>query len=410
MQGQPIDYAVREAREGTLSIDNFGWIAYVLTMHNKDGFFFSFIPSPELTHFLEDFWHHISDLTSKVKEVYDAAVNALIKLGEAAVGLLVMAAKTVQLALSQREGAVIALGGIMRETDDSLPIEPLTDLARNPQEQLSIRKKAVEALGESDQLAAQESLLELMAHSDDNLTSDEIFAEINEQIRSILAQTQNIENQINDLNHRLKRPIAQIAALDNESIKVQGEIEKYKQISKAWSIGINQLADLAAQKSPSELKVSQIRVVIGRCNNLAQQRRDKSKLLDDMLDSFSLQVAQNSKLLSDIHQSHTNVRQELSQVALLAKEDGLPSQLDNRLQSMISKNTMVESTLQNLSSWDPKTLSKRTKSGLADRELEEMNNRDNENLQQLHGAIITGVDGSVTINVAGRDSISVDSS
>ena len=39
-----------------------------------------------------------------------------------------------------------------------------------------------------------------------------------------------------------------------------------------------------------------------------------------------------------------------------------------------------------------------------------MNNRDKENLHQLHGATITGVDGTVTINVAGRDSISVDSS
>jgi hypothetical protein len=45
MQGQSIDYAVREAREGTLRIDDLGWITYVLTMHNKDGFFFSLLTS-----------------------------------------------------------------------------------------------------------------------------------------------------------------------------------------------------------------------------------------------------------------------------------------------------------------------------------------------------------------------------
>jgi len=405
MQGQPIDYAVREAREGTLSIDDYGWIAYVLTMHNKDGFFFTFTPSPELTHFLEEFWLHISNLTSKVKEVYEAAVDALIKLGAAAVGLLVMAATTVHLALPQREGAVTALGGIMRETDDTLPIEPLTELARNPQEQESIRKKAVEALGESDQLAAQESLLELLTLPDDNLTAEEILAELDQRIRSILTETQTIENEINDWNNRLEPLVAQIASLENESIKVGNEIEKYKQISKTWSNGINRLAELAARRSTPELMADQIDAMRIHSNKLAKQTRDKYQLVDNMLQSFSVHLAQSSNLRSEIHRDRSNIRQKLSQVTLLAKEVGLPRQLDRQLQSILSKITTGESTLQKVSGWDPTDLFKRTQSGLAAREFVEMNNRDDENLSQLDGASIIAADRTFTFKVVGRDSI-----
>ena len=408
LQGQPIDYAVREAREGTLSVDDYGWIAYILTMHNKDGFFFSFTPSPELTRFLEEFWSHIANLTSKVKEVYEAAVDALIKLGAAAVGLLVMAATTIRLALSQREGAVIALGGIMREKDDPLPIEPLTELARNPEEQKSIRKRAVEALGESDQLAAQESLLELLTVPDDNLTAEEILAELDQRTRSILTETQTIENESNNLNDRLEQLVDQIASLDSEGITVQKEVEKYKQISKTWSSGINQAAELATRRLTPELTVNQIHALRIHCNKLAEQLGVKDQLIDNMFESFTLRLAQSGKSLAQIHQDRSNIQHKLSQVNLLTEEVGLPRQLDRQLQSILSKISTVDSTLQKVSGWNPTDLHKRIQHGINAPEFGDKDNRDRENLRRIDGASVIAADGTVTFRVVGSDSIDTD--
>ena len=405
IQGQPIDYAVREAREGILSVDEYGWIAYILTMHNKDGFFFSFTPSPELTQFLEEFWIHISNLTSKVKEVYEMAVDSLIKLGKAAVGLLVMAVTTIRLSVSQREGAVIALGGIMRETDDPLPIEPLTELAKDSMEQKSIRKRAIEALGESDQLAAKESLLELLTTPDDNLTKEEILTELDEQIQIILTETQTIENASNELYNLCKQFETWLASLDNESIRVRDKIEKYKHIGIAWSNGINQLAELATKGSTDELTANQVRAMIARCNKLVEQKRDKSRLLDKVFESFSLQLAQGNNVISEIHRNHSNLIQKLNQATLSANEIGLPRQIDHQLQSIRNKITAVEPMIQKVSNWNSKDLLKSTQSGLAAHEFVELDKLDDENLSKLHGASVRAADGIVTFRVVGRDNL-----
>ncbi|WP_420627409.1 CHAT domain-containing protein [Candidatus Leptofilum sp.] len=153
-----VDHAVREAREITLRVDEFQWMAYVLAMHKKDGKFFEFSLAPELSKILEQVWLYIADLGSEIKETYDAALQGLVNLGKSVVGLLLMVVETTQMQIKQRNGATEALGEIMDATGDTLPIEPLSNIIKKTDEPIPLRHEALKALFKSDTDESREQI------------------------------------------------------------------------------------------------------------------------------------------------------------------------------------------------------------------------------------------------------------
>jgi DNA-binding response OmpR family regulator len=177
--GSPIDYAVREAREGILSLRDCGyeWMAYMLAMHNKSGHVFQFAPAPEIAQLLEEIRTHIANLASTVKEVWEAAIEALVKFGEAVVGLLVEVVERREMLPRQREGAVEVLGEIMTVTGDDLPAETLSAVAKNPVESETIRERAAKALKRSQPARARRSLerSQTKLESSQNLATEDVY-------------------------------------------------------------------------------------------------------------------------------------------------------------------------------------------------------------------------------------------
>jgi hypothetical protein len=403
--GYPIDYVVREAREGILGLKDYEyeWMVYLLAMRSKTGQLLESALDPELARLVDEIWAHIKNLASTVKEVYDAAFKALVEFGEAVVGFLVMVVETVQLPLSQREGAVKVLGEVMAQTGDILPVEPLADVVQNRDEPMSIREEAIRALGQSDAEDSRKTLVELWLDKTVDVPLREwVYEEVDEQTKELITEVRQIEDDTDGLNQRVAQLASQVAPLSHQAEEILENFQQSQDIDRAWSEEVSQLVDFADRLFVRDMTVAQLDAIRINCNQLAQQGREVSQQLGTMIGSFLKRLAQSNVSVTrlELLEQQQNLQRGLEDAVSRSEELGLEKNLDSSFEKVRSNLDATERQLDECEVQNPLEYI-----AAAVPERQERNERDQANLNRLDGAKIIAKDETLRLSVGRPDDI-----